>query len=128
MGKKISKLPDTELEIMKVVWNNPTPISTSEVKTILDKERTWNIGALQTLLNRLITRGFLEGGKDGKNKTYIPLVDENVYLAIENKSFLQRLNGNSVTKFVAALYYNNAISEKDLKELTEFIESKTKVE
>jgi len=128
MNKKLSRLPDTELEIMQVIWDHPTPISTSEVKAVLDEKRAWNIGALQTLLNRLIKRGFLESGKDGKNKTYTPLIDEQVYLAMENKSLLERLNGNSITKFVTALYNDDALSKKDLKDLMAFIESKTKVE
>ena len=119
------RLPDTELEIMKVIWANPSPISTNDIKEILEHDRPWNIAPLQTLLNRLIERGFLQAGKDGKRKTYVPLVDEESYLAMENKSFLERLNNNSVTKLVASLYNSNSITEDDLEDLRRFISNHT---
>lgn len=124
MKNKITKLPDAELEIMRVVWSNPTPISTSDVREILEKDRPWSVGALQTLLNRLIDRGFLKGEMQGKSKTYVPLVSESDYLVTESKSFLKRIGGGSVTKLVTSLYDSNTISDKDLEELTAFIEEK----
>lgn len=122
MKNKIARIPDTELEIMQVIWNNPTPITTSEVRKILEKERPWSVGALQTLLNRLIDREFLKGEMQGKCKTYSPLVSEKEYLVVESKSFLKRLRGNSITKLVTSLYDANSISDEDLEELTAFIE------
>lgn len=121
--KKLSKIPDTELEIMQVIWNNPTPITTTEVKRILEEERPWTSGALQTLLNRLINRGFLEAGMQGKAKTYTPIVSEEEYLEIEGKSFFKRFAGNSITRLVTALYDSKAISDRDLDELNAFIEN-----
>lgn len=127
MKNKITKIPDTELEIMQVIWNNPSPIATSEVKRILEKERPWSIGALQTLLNRLIDRNFLKGEMQGKSKTYVPLVSEEEYLVLESRTFLKKYRGHSITRLVASLYDSSSISDKDLEELKEFIESaKTK--
>lgn len=123
MKNKISKIPDTELEIMQVIWNNPTPISTSEVRKILEEKRPWSIGALQTLLNRLIDRNFLKGEMQGKSKTYVPLVSEKEYLVVESCSFMKKISGNSITKLVTSLYDSKSISDKDLEELKEFIEA-----
>ena len=121
---KLSRIPDTELEIMQAIWSNPTPITTSEVKAVLEQKRPWSIGALQTLLNRLIDRGFLESGMRGKSKTYVPIVGEEEYLALESRSFLQRVTGNSVTRLVASLYDSKSITDEDLDELRKFINSK----
>ena len=63
---ELMRLPDTELEIMKVIWENGATLSTSEIKASLEEQRPWNVSALQTLLNRLIDRGFLESYKEGK--------------------------------------------------------------
>ena len=119
---KLTRLPDTELEVMKVVWQKGNGVSTSEIKQELDKQRTWNVSALQTLLNRLIDRGFLTSYKKGKNKLYDIVVEQESYLAFENSSFLKKVNENSVTKLVASLYHSRCISKKDLQELAEFIE------
>lgn len=122
---EIMRLPDTELEIMKVIWESGETLSTSEVKILLERQRPWNVSALQTLLNRLIDRGFLESYKEGKNRFYTPLVAEKDYLAVENKAFLEKVNDRSVTKLVASLFDSHAISEADLDELAAFIRSKT---
>lgn len=126
--KKIKRIPDTELEIMQVIWNNPTPITTSEVKKILERDRKWTVGALQTLLNRLIDREFLKGEMQGKSKAYTPLVSESDYLAAESSSFLKRFSGNSITRLVTSLYDSNTISDEDLDELNAFIEATRKSE
>lgn len=124
MGE-IMRLPDTELEIMKVIWESGKTLSTSEVKALLERNRPWNVSALQTLLNRLIDRGFLESYKGGKSRFYTPLVEEEAYLAVENKAFLEKVNDRSLTKLVASLYDSKSISEEDLDELAAFIRSKT---
>ena len=125
MNNPMQRLPDTELEVMKVIWEQPTPISTTQIKNILDLQRPWNIGALQTLLNRLIKRGFIKSGRDGKRKTYVPLIAQEDYLAWENKSFLRRLNNGSITNLVASLYHSHDLSDEGLKELQSFIDSHT---
>ena len=122
---EILRFPDTELEIMKVIWESGETLSTSEVKILLERQRPWNVSALQTLLNRLIDRGFLESYKEGKNRFYTPLVAEKDYLAVENKAFLEKVNDRSVTKLVASLFDSHSISEADLDELAAFIRSKT---
>lgn len=126
MSTKIMKLPDAELEIMKVIWHNETPISTSLIKEHLDKTRPWNVSALLTLLDRLIGRGFLSSYKQGKHRYYEILVEENDYVARENKSFLEKINDNSIIRFVTSLYDSNAITDKDLDELAAFIEEKAR--
>ena len=105
-----------------MVWQKGNGVSTSEIKQELDKQRTWNVSALQTLLNRLIDRGFLTSYKKGKNKLYDIVVEQESYLTFENSSFLKKVNENSVTKLVASLYHSRCISKKDLQELAEFIE------
>lgn len=125
MAKKMM-LPGAELDIMKVIWNYGTTISTTQVKEGLDEIRILNISAIQTLLNRLIERGFITSFKQGKSRYYEIVIKENEYIAKENKSFLEKLNDSSITKLVTNLYDSNSISDDDLKELAAFIEEKTK--
>ena len=121
---KLKKIPDTELEIMQVIWSNPTPITTTQIKRKLEEERPWSQGALQSLLSRLTERGFLKTGMLGKSKTFEPLVTEDEYLKVESASFFRKFGAKStITGLVTALYDNNAISEKDIEELDAFIEA-----
>jgi predicted transcriptional regulator len=128
MSKKFKKLPEAELDVMKVIWDwkNETPISTSQIKENLDNVRVLNISAVHTLLTRLVDKGFLQTHKQEKNRHYEPLIAENDYIAWENESFLEKLNGNSITKFITRLYNNKTITKEDLEELALFIDEKTK--
>lgn len=121
----MQRLPETEFEIMQVIWQTKTTMSTSQIKEVLDQSRPWNVSALQTLLNRLIDRGFLSSYKEGKNRYYTALVTEEDYLGFENSLFLRKVNHNSLTKLVASLYQSQSITDEDLDDLARFIEETT---
>ena len=122
------KLPDAELEIMKVIWHNECPISTSEVKRIIDEEsnaaRTQQ--TVQTLINRLIAKEYIAKGKRGKEYIYTPLVAEKDYVEFESERFLRKMHGNSVTNLMRALFDSKKISDEDISELEKMFKEKRK--
>ena len=127
--KNIEKrLPDAELEIMKVIWHNECPISTSEVKRIIDEEsnaaRTQQ--TVQTLINRLIAKEYIAKGKRGKEYIYTPLVAEKDYVEFESERFLRKMHGNSVTNLMRALFDSKKISDEDISELEKMFKEKRK--
>lgn len=120
------KLPDTELKVMQAVWHTEAPVSTSAVREELQKERPWNLSALQTLLGRLVRRGFLQTEKQGKSRYYTPIITEEDYLAEDSRRYIQKWRGGSLKDLVACLYANHSVTKEDLEELKTFIEDETK--
>lgn len=120
------KLPDTELKVMQVIWHSETPISTSAIREELQKGRPWNLSALQTLLGRLVNRGFLATEKRGKSRFYDPLVTEEDYLAEDSRRYFRKWTGGSLRDLVACLYENHSVTKEELEDLKTFIEQKTK--
>lgn len=122
------RLPDAELEIMKVIWHNECPISTSEVKRIIDEEsnaaRTQQ--TVQTLINRLIAKEYIAKGKRGKEYIYTPLVAEKDYVEFESERFLRKMHANSVTNLMRALFDSKKISDEDILELEKMFKEKRK--
>ncbi len=120
------RLPDAELEIMKVIWHNPCPISTSEVKKIIDSEtdNNWTQQTLQSLLNRLIAKEFIKKDKRGKEYIYTPLVEEKAYVEYESGEFLRKMHSNSVVGLMKALFDGKKISQEDISELEELFRDK----
>lgn len=122
------RLPDAELEIMKVIWHNECPISTSEVKRIIDEEsnaaRTQQ--TVQTLINRLIAKEYIAKGKRGKEYIYTPIVAEKDYVEFESERFLRKMHGNSVTNLMRALFDSKKISDEDISELEKMFKEKRK--
>ena len=124
-GEPHGKTEITELKVMQAVWHIDPPASTSAVREELQKERPWNLSALQTLLGRLVRRGFLQTEKQGKSRYYTPLVTEEDYLAEDSRRYFQKWTGGSLRDLVACLYVNHSVTKEDLEELKAFIEDET---
>ena len=128
MKEIIKRLPDAELKIMMIIWETESRVTSSYIMEKLKGEETWGQTTVLNFLSRLVDRGFLKREKEGKSNLYTPLIEEEIYLESESKSFLERLHGNSIKSLVSALYKGKALTKGDLKELQAFIEEKTKGE
>ena len=120
----ISRLPDAELEIMKIIWKCGGSATSFQISQELEGKREWAVTTVLNFLARMVDRGFLTVQRNGKVNTYISIVDEQDYLEIESRSFLERLHGNSLKSLIAALYSGEGISRDDAEELKRFIDEK----
>lgn len=123
----IIRLPDAELEVMRAIWQLSHPAQTGEIRTKLEENRPWNLSALQTLLTRLVGRGFLAVEKSGRQRSYTPLVEQREYLAFENRPHLMGRRG-ILPGLVAALYESNDLTREDMEELRNFLDEAIKGE
>lgn len=122
--KDISKrLPDAEFNVMKVIWNLASPITTNKITNKL-ADNTWKPQTLLTVLKRLSEKGFLNIIKDGKEHQYEVLIKEDEYLEIETGSFLKRYSGNSIGALVKTLYSEGDLTDDDINELRDILEQK----
>ena len=121
----ISRLPDAELEIMKIIWKCGGNATSFQISQGLEGKKEWAVTTILNFLARMVDRGFLTVQRSGKVNTYISIVDEQEYLEMESRSFLERLHGNSLKSLIAALYSGEAISRDDVEELKRFISEKT---
>jgi predicted transcriptional regulator len=122
MNNKITKLPDSELSIMLIIWEANQPVTSSYILDKLKGKKSWGATTVLNFLSRLTDRGFLKLKKQGRINYYTPLVDEKDYIEFESKSFLERLHNNSIKSFIATLYDSRGISKEDLAKLKQFIE------
>lgn len=119
--KVIEKLPDSELSVMKVIWNSKEPIGTGEIIKALKEGKSWSRSTVQVLLSRLEEREFIECKKKGRLKYYKCLIEEEVYCQKETKSFIEHFYNNSYKKLIASLVQDNAINEEDIKDIIQII-------
>jgi predicted transcriptional regulator len=109
---------------MKVVWANEPPITTNTIMRQLGHEREWKAQTVISLMLRLVERGFLRTEKNGKERTYFPLVGREEYLKFETGGFMERFHGNSFASLVAALYDGDKIDAGDLDLLAKWLEER----
>jgi BlaI family penicillinase repressor len=120
----VKKLPDAEFEIMKVVWANEPPITTSIIMEQLGKEKEWKAQTILTLMVRLVERGFLHTEKNGKERTYFPIISKEDYLKFETGDFMERFHSNSFASLITTLYEGKKIKDSDLDELTKWLKDR----
>jgi len=118
----IPRLPDAELTIMKIVWNISGDVTSAQITRELECKKEWAVTTVLNFLSRLVDRGFLTVRRNGKTNIYTPVIDEDMYLKKESKSFLEKLHGNSLKSLVASLYEGDAVSKNDLAELSRYID------
>lgn len=121
----MKRLPESELEIMMIIWRHDGPINRMEIEAQLGKQVA--APTVLSFLNRLESKGFVNVEKKGKVNWYTPLVEEDAYLQRESKNILQKLYRNSLKKFVTSLYDGDALTRQDLEDLANFLEQKVQM-
>ena len=122
----MKRLPDSELEIMMIIWELDKPVTRTEIEEQMDPGRKLSPTTILSFLSRLHEKGFLAMEKSVKNNVYIAMVDKEIYLQKESWNVLKRLYQGSVKNFLAALYDGDNLTNAELKELEEFISEKRK--
>lgn len=122
MEHKIKRLPDFELEVMLVIWQNGTKLHTGEIHSKITNSKVRPIQAVQTVLTRLEEKGFVRREKLGRLNYFYPTIAVETYREQETASFLEKLYGNSPARLVAALVKSDAISDDDLAEIRRVLE------
>lgn len=119
--EELRRLPESELDIMLAVWaGGEEGVTAPEILAALTRPLT--ASALHSYLKRLEEKGFVSCAKAGKVNRYTALISRERYQEQESRSVLEKLYGNSLKRFAAALYDGGAVSRDDLKELREYLD------
>lgn len=116
----MKRLPDTELEVMKALWDRGPDTSRAQLEQDLAPHQ-WAANTINTYLSRLADKGYISVQRAGKSNRYTPLVSREDYLAFDSRQVLSRLYGSSPRNFVAALAHNG-LDQRDLAELRELLD------
>jgi predicted transcriptional regulator len=122
--EKMKRIPDAEFEIMKVIWANEPPITTSIIMEQLGNEKGWKAQTTISLMLRLVERGFLHTEKNGKERTYFPLVSREDYLKFETGNFIKQFHDNSFLNLVTTMYADKTLTDEDINELLEWVKER----
>lgn len=113
----MKKLPDTEFEIMKVMWDIEPPITTRIIKETIGNQKDWKGPTVISFLNRLIEKGFVRTEKNGKERMYFPIIMKEEYLKFESENFIKNYHANSFFSLVGSLYDGKKMTNDEIEEL-----------
>ncbi len=120
-NNRIQRLPDSELDIMLVLWDAEEPLSKREITKLLKEKKNWSISTVQVLLTRLVERGYVEIVKQKRFNFYKAIIREDIYRKNETQSFIERIHGNSYKKLIATLVESKTIDGNDIDEIVDII-------
>lgn len=116
------RLPDTELEVMKALWElEGRPAARAELEERL-RDRGWATNTFNTYLARLAEKGFVTCEKRGRSNWYAPAVSREAYLGFESGAVLSRVFGSSLKNFVASLARGGKLERGELDELQQYLD------
>lgn len=114
------RLPDAELEVMKALWQDGEPLTRPELEARLAQHH-WASTTLLALLARLEAKGYVAREKQGRGYLYRAALSRRDYLPVESRSALARLFEGSAKNLVAAMAESDALTDRDIAELEEYL-------
>ena len=119
MKQDIRRLPDSELELMQIIWDREPPVTRTDIEEALAHPLAPT--TILTFLTRLCDKGFLRLERRGKVNSYTPIVTRKAYLAQASRGVLDQLFGGSVAALATSLV-DAGVSKADLEELRKLLE------
>ena len=120
----VQQVSDAELEIMKIVWGNPseTTLFPYIMESLAAKGRPCQKNTLIVLLSRLTNKGFLSARKVGRRNEYRALVSEAEYQTAQTKKFLHKIYEGSAKGLVSNLIMGDLLADEEYEELKKLLE------
>ncbi|MCM1047881.1 MAG: BlaI/MecI/CopY family transcriptional regulator [Clostridiales bacterium] len=119
----MKKLSDSEFEIIKVLWSRDTPMTSNEILDRLKDRFDWKLAGLMTFLARMVDKGYVYCDRSTRTNYYSAVISQEQYRVQESESFLEKLYDNSATKMIAQLYKGKKMSQNELAELRNYLDS-----
>lgn len=121
------QISDAEWEVMNVLWES-SPRAATEVADELCERMRWHPKTVKTLLGRLVKKGALRFREEGNRYLYTPAFPRDRFVAVESRSFVDRVFGGKATPALVHMVETMDLSDEDLRELRSILDRKRKEE
>ena len=107
-----------ETRFAEIIWQN-APMTLRELVKKCEEELQWKRTTTYTVLTKLCNRGFFKSEK----RIVTVLISQEEYNAIQSEHFVNETFKGSFSAFVAAFTSRKALSEEEMQELRNIVES-----
>lgn len=121
MEMEFYKMGEVESRFAELIWENE-PMGSGELVKLAQKELEWKKSTTYTVLRKLCSKGIF------KNEDSIvrAVMTKDAYYGNQCEQFVTENFGGSLPKFLAAFASAKKMSEKEIAQLQQFIESQEK--
>lgn len=114
-----SKISDTELEIMKVLWASEKPMTEKDIRAVIETSFDWKKQTTQTLIRRLVEKGAIL--REKRDVYYhSPAVSRDEVEKTWTVDLLNRVFGGNAKNLVSAMLNHDILSGEDISDLKDY--------
>ncbi len=123
MKDLLSKISDSELEILKLLWRENRKMTMPEIRKTLELTTGWQAATIKTLLYRLCDKGAVRAEKRDHTSEkrdvyfYFAVISEKEYNSFAANSLINKLFEGSAKNLVASLIDGKKLNNDDIAEL-----------
>lgn len=111
-----SKITDSELEVMKLLWRAKDALPVTVIREQLQGSKGWEPATIKTLIARLVSKGAVRQEK--RNVFYYsPVITEKEYSSWATKDLIARIYNGKARDLIASLVSSDGLSQDDIAEL-----------
>lgn len=121
---KFNKLSSTEYEIMELFWREQTELTGLDIRSKYFRDEK-AIQTVNTFLNRLMIKGYLDIRKESRQYIYHPTCSRLEYHQRLLNSNLEKNYGQSVAEFIASYCGKENPSEETLTAIEQWLQELT---
>ncbi len=118
MEHHAEKITDSELEIMKILWDAEEPLPLTDIRKALQSRFQWSDPTVKTLLRRLCEKNAVVQEKRNVYY-YAPAISKEEFEGWAARDVVNRLFRGSAQNLIAALVKSNGLTEEDIRQLRE---------
>ncbi|MBQ2824937.1 MAG: BlaI/MecI/CopY family transcriptional regulator [Clostridia bacterium] len=112
------KLGAVEAKFADLIWQNE-PLGSGELVKLCESELNWKKSTSYTVLKKLCDRGIFKN----EGSVVTSLVSKEDFYAMQSEKFVEETFEGSLPQFIAAFTKRKALSEAEIAEIKEMIES-----
>lgn len=116
MNELAEKITDSELEVMRTLWDSADALPIAEIRRTLQERQGWEATTIKTLVSRLCSKGAVAQERR-KVFYYRALISEQEYNEWATGDLIRKLYRGSAKNLVAALLHSDELTTEDVDEL-----------
>jgi BlaI family penicillinase repressor len=116
-------LTEAEWKIMSLLWAR-APQTITELTHALAPDTGWTKHTVISLLRRMVAKGTVRMEESGRAKHFFPLIAKEGMAVNQARTLLKRLFVGNAVLLMHTMVETGDITEEDIAELSQFIESR----
>jgi len=125
MAKRPLSIPDSELDVLKVLWDRGQATVREVLETLRDAGRQWSYATVATLLDRLETKGVVTSDRSELAFVYKPVISTQEVRQKRVTNLVDKLYQGEPGLLVLHLLKSHPLDPRQAKEVRAVLEEMT---